>query len=99
MKYAANKITAVKAGLRTTFRFLGSHHERGWSLALAKISALQRSLIFALMTLTGFCAFGMLSAHDFSDKSDAQLLRLLESNDPSVRVDAALYLGYRYRTP
>ena len=59
----------------------------------------QRILIFAFATLTSSCALAMLSAHDFSDKTVAQLLVLLESHDPAVRVDAALYLGYRYRKP
>jgi|SRR5204863_136918 len=63
------------------------------------MSNLQRILIFAFVALATPCALGSLSAHDFSDKTVAQLLDLLESNDSGVRVDAALYLGYRYRKP
>jgi len=63
------------------------------------MSTLQRILIFAFATLTGSCALGMLSAHDFSDKTVAQLLDLLESKDRTVRVDAALYLPFPFPLP
>src|SRR2546430_9404452 len=61
--------------------------------------SLLRNLTFALVTFATSSALAILSAHDFSDKTIAQLLDLLESNDRAVRVDAALYLGYRYRKP
>jgi hypothetical protein len=58
-----------------------------------------RILIFAFSTLTASCAFGMLADHDYSNKTVAQLLTLLESTNSHVREDAALFLGYRYRKP
>lgn len=61
------------------------------------MSVLKRSLILAFLTIATCCALGALSSHDYSEKTDTQLLRLLEDHDRSVRVDAALYLGYRYR--
>ena len=62
-------------------------------------ASLQRILILAFVTLTTSCALGVLAAYDFSDKTVAQLLELLESNDRAVREHAAFYLGYRYRKP
>jgi HEAT repeat protein len=64
-----------------------------------RVWAVFRVLIFAVVLCAGFRALAMLSAHDFSDKTVAQLLNLLEDKDRAVRVDAALYLGYRYRKP
>ena len=41
------------------------------------MSSAQRILVFAFVILTTPCALGMLSAHDFSDKTVAELLDLL----------------------
>ena len=38
-------------------------------------------------------------AHDFSGKTVMQLIDLLKSEDPGIRTDAIIFLGFRYRRP
>jgi len=63
------------------------------------MSSLLRILTALLVMLAASRSPGMLAAHDYSDKTVAEVLELLESNDRGLRVDAAMFLGYRYRKP
>lgn len=58
-----------------------------------------RILTFVIGILWACCAAAMQPAHNYSDKTVAELLELLENNDSTVRHCAAIFLGERYRNP
>jgi hypothetical protein len=53
----------------------------------------------SLVIFAAIAAFAAQPRHNFSDKTVAELLSLLESNDASVRHCAAIFIGDRYRNP
>src|SRR6266403_1738902 len=60
---------------------------------------LTRIFWLSLVIFAPIAVFGAQPAHNFSDKTVAELLSLLESSDASVRHCAAIFIGDRYRNP
>jgi len=58
-----------------------------------------RILTLALCVLWTCCTSATQPLHNYSDKTVAELLELLENKDSTVRQCAASYLGDRYRDP
>ena len=70
-----------------------------YSINMAKIF-LQSSYIFLIvLALSIQSAVCMQPAHNFSDKSVADLMMLLQNKDPQIRQCAAIFLGVRYKNP
>lgn len=63
------------------------------------MSAIRCILVVVLIMCSVCNTMAMMQAHDFSNKSVTELLELLESKDSSVRADAAVFIGFRYRKP
>lgn len=58
-----------------------------------------RILTVAIGIFWACCVSAMQPAHNYSDKTVAELLELLEDKDSTVRHCAAIFLGDRYRNP
>lgn len=62
------------------------------------VSSLRRSLLL-ICAILPWVSFAMQPVHNFSDKTVAELLILLEDNDSIVRYCAEIFIGDRYRNP